>query len=178
MPRPARQPLAVAFTLALALASAACAREDDGGHDVRRRIQLLETESGRRVSVYGFTPGMDYTSAAERAGGDTIGVFFGSEGPITTTGRPADFGTEVGMLAMTGEGRVTHLHFVFDGERRALERLEARIREALAALPREERRPGGVTWTVTETRHVGLAWRSHQGREELTLSVSDLSLLK
>lgn len=162
------------FLVTLVLSPAACGRGDDGGHDIRRQIRITSTDEGPRVSVYGLTPGMDYASAAERAGGDTIGAFFGAEGPITTFGRPADFGTQVGMLANVEEGRVRDLLFVFRGERRALERLEARVGEALASLPRGPPERGRTTWTATERRVVWLRWGGERGREELALRVVEL----
>ncbi len=162
------------FVIALA-AAAACARQD-AGPDIRREIQIVPTAAGPRVSVYGFTPGMEYARAVERAGGDRLGSFFGAQGPIVTRGK-ADFGTDVGMMLMISEGRVTDVMLVFTGDHRALERIDARIGEALAGLPREEDRPGRVSWAATEEHHVRLEWTEDRGREELDLRLSDLALL-
>jgi hypothetical protein len=162
--------------VALAVAGSASAR-GDGGHDIRTHIEIVKTAAGKRVSVYGFSLGMPYARAVERAGEDRIGSFFGAQGPIVSRG-VADFGAKASVMLMISDGRVAHMTFAFEGEHAALERIEVRVREALASLPSTQRHPGHVSWNPGGRQLVTLAWELKEGREELVLHVSDFTLLR
>jgi hypothetical protein len=124
---------AAAAVLSL-LAFAGCAPDTHG--DLRDHVVVQPEGSGPRILLEGVGVGMSWDEVRERYGEGVMRGFYGPGTPIMLNGLTGDFGTELAVMVMFGDGdRAKEIVVTVRGNRIALSRVAARWREALSSLP-------------------------------------------
>ncbi len=126
--------LAPAAVAALSLLTfTGCAPDTHG--DLRDHVVVQPPGSAPRILLESVGVGMSWDEVRERYGEGLMRGFYGAGTPIMLQGLTGDFGTDLAVMVVFGDGdRAKEIVVTVRGNRIALSRVAARWREALSSL--------------------------------------------